>query len=387
LALPLLGIIAVGVGIGQRRHLALAFWTVIVADAWLVGAMAAGTFRPFVASPTEAAVPASVAFAGLVGLAVAAFRQDLPRRGLGLLHAVTLGGSGIAVFLIVAGMGPAFVRGDWAPGRGSGRIEADAIAQIRDVLQIEAELEGQSRAVWIGEGWSSPNPSVVRPTDDYMVTGPRGQVLSDLFERKKDEAEAELARVIASIREGTTDRGGGLLGAFNVRFVVLERGPGTSNWLAQRDLALIRTEDDYVMLENQTFLERAAIYDETPSQLRVLQEGDPSLSYAGADSAGVVAEQRSASHYVADRARPGMALLTESYDPGWKATLDGSPLQRVDAAWANGFEVPPGGGRLSIIYPRGLPQIVWIVIIILAWVIAFGAAFGRKPRSRARGAA
>ncbi|HYI44039.1 MAG TPA: glycosyltransferase family 2 protein [Actinomycetota bacterium] len=381
LALPLLGLIAVGVGIGQRRHMALAFWTVIAADAWLVGAMSSGALRPFVASSTEAAVPASVAFAGLVGLAVAAFRQDLPRRGLGLLHAVTLGGFGLAVFMVVSGMGPALVRGDWAPGRDSGRIEADAISQIRDVLEIEAEIEGQSRALWIGEGWSSPNPSIARPTSDYMITGPRGQVLSDLYETKTGGPQAVLERAVASIREGTTDRGGGLLGAFNIRFVVLERGPGTSKWLAQRDLGLIRTEDEYLMLENQIFLERAAIYAELPSELQVLQTGDTSLSFAKSDDAGIIAEQRSSSHYVADSARPGTAVITESYDPGWEATLDGAPLERVDTGWANGFEVPTGGRNLSIEFPRGLTQIIWLVVIVAGWVLAFGAAFGRTPRA------
>ena len=382
LAFPLLGIIAVVVGSGQRRRIALALWAVVVADAWLIGAMASGALRPFVASPVEAAVPAWLAFAGLAGIAVAAFRQDLPRRGLGFLHAATLGASALALFLLVAGLGPAFLRAEWAPGRGTGRIEADAITQVRGVLDIESEIQNQFRALWIGEGWTPPNASIARPADDYMVTGPRGQQLGDLFERRNGAAEAELARVVASVREGRTDRGGSLLGAFNIRFVVLERGPGAHRWLSQRDLALIRTENEYLILENQDRLERVAVYGTVPRHLRALAESDPTAGFGEVEAGRYPAEQRTAARFVAETVRaPGVVVLAETSDPAWEATFDGERLERIDAGWANGFELPPAGsGRLAVTYPRATSQIVWLLVVGMVWVVVAGQAFARTKR-------
>lgn len=383
LAFPLLGIIAVAVGSGQRRRIGLALWTVVVADAWLVGAMSSGALRPFVASPVEAAVPAWLAFAGLAGIAVAAFRQDLPRRGIGLVHALTLGASAFSLFLVVAGLGPAFLRGEWAPGAGTGRIPADAITQVSGVLDIESEIQSQFRALWIGEGWTPPNASVARPADDYMVTGPRGQQLGDLFERKNGAAEAELARVVASIREGQTDRGGSLLGAFNIRFVVLERGPGAHRWLSQRDLALIRTENEYLILENQDRLERAAVYENVPRHLRALATSDSTAGFGEVESGRYPAEQRTAAWFVAETARaPGVVVLAETSHPDWRATLDGEPLERIDAGWANGFSLPEAGsGRLVIKFPRSVAQTIWLLVIALLWIVVIGQAFSRtKPR-------
>lgn len=382
LAFPLLGLVAAIVGTGQRRRIALALWTVILADAWIVGAIASGFLRPFVSSPVEAAVPAWVAFSGLAGISVAAFRQDLPRRGLGLMHAGTLGASALAVFLVIAGSGPAFLRGEWAPGAGTERIDAASVAQVRGVLEIEGEIEGQFRALWVGEGWSPPNPSVARPADDYTITGPRGQQLSDLFETKRGAGEQELKRVLASIRGGTTDRGGSLLGVFNIRFVVLERGPGAHRWLSQRDLALVRTEDDYLMLENQDRLERAAVYDALPRHLRALQSSDPTAAFGEFEPGRSPGVQKSAARYIAETANgPGVAVLAENSDPAWRATIDGQPLERVDAGWANGFELPSSAaGRLAIFYPRPLSQIVWLLVIALVWIVVVGQAFSRTKR-------
>ncbi|MFN2586680.1 MAG: glycosyltransferase, partial [Actinomycetota bacterium] len=121
LALTALGLVAVFVGEGQRRRLALALWSVVVLTGALVAAVAAGLVRSPVASPTEAGVLASLAFAGLTGVALGAFRLDLPRRGLGIAHAATLAAVSAAVVLMGAGLGPALWHGEWEPGGGVGR--------------------------------------------------------------------------------------------------------------------------------------------------------------------------------------------------------------------------------------------------------------------------
>jgi GT2 family glycosyltransferase len=379
LALPLLGLVAVLVSSGQRRRVALALWSLVLATGWLVTAMSSGALRPIVASPTEAGVIASIAFSALAGLAVGAFRLDLPRRGLGFVHALTLGCLSIAGFLVVVGLGPAVWRGEWDPGARSDRVDPAAVEQIRDLLATEGTQGDQFRALWVGDAWMPPVPSVMRPLESHMLTGPRGQLLSDLFENTSSGATSQLDRVIASVEEGATDRGGSLLGAFNIRFVVLERTTGSATWLSQRDLALIRSEPDYVLLENRERLDRAAVYEEVPGLLEAIERSDPTLGRGGFKAERDEATQKSASRYVSEDVEgPGYAVLTETRDPGWEATIDGRELEPVDGGWANVFEVPGGeSGLLTIVYPRTTSDVVWLIAIALAWGVVVSAAFAR----------
>lgn len=388
LALPILGLIAVIVGEGQRRRMALALWTIVAAIGWMVAAMASGSLRPMVASPTEAGVLAAVAFAGLAGLAVGAFRLDLPRRGLGLVHALTLGGVAAAAVLLAAGIGPAFLGGAWDPGRRTTRGESEATAQVATLLGNEAQATGQFRALWVGEGWTSPAGSAARPIGRHMVTGPRGEVLSDLFEDRSGPSDDELRAVIASVEEGTTDRGGALLGAFNIRYVVLERGPGAHRWLSQGDLAVARSGEDeeYVLLANQDALTRAGVYEELPAVVDAIERNEEAVLTETLAIPRENAAQVAPARFEAElRPGEGLVFLAESEHDGWVASIDGRRLDRVDAGWGNGFALmEQDEGRLEISYPRPLGQTIFTIVLGLAWIVTIGAAFSRRGRAQRR---
>ena len=387
LALPLLGAVALLVGEAQRRRAALAFWVVIVLDAVLVALFRSGIVDPFVASATEAGVIAAAAFAGLAGLAVGAFRLDLPRRGIGLVHAIALSALAGAAFLVVTGVGPAVLGGGWGPGRAAPEFDPGETASLRDLLGAEAEQEGQFRVLWVGDRWVSPTPSAARPHRGHMVTGSRGESAIDLFERSGTPAHVELENVISSIEAGDTDIGGALLGSFNVRYVLLDRGPGAYRWLAQRDLALVRSEKGYVMLENLTRIERAGVYSQVPSYLHAVAERDPTLIAGEIPQPIGTLEQAAASRYSSPRsiAGPGEVVIAESNDPRWRATAGGEQLERTEAGWANGFVLPQGTeGEIDVRYPRTVGDIVWLIVIGLAWVVVVGGSFSRRrPAPRA----
>jgi GT2 family glycosyltransferase len=385
-ALTALGLVAVFVGEGQRRRLALALWSIVVSTGAVVAAIAAGIVRPPVASPTEAGVLASLAFAGLTGVAVGAFRLDLPRRGLGLAHAATLTAVSVAMVLVGAGLGPALWHGEWKPGRDAGPDNAEDVAQIGSLLAAEARQAGDFRVLWSGERWRGRALGTARPADDHFLTGARGQVLSDLFQKASPPAHAALDSVIASIESGATDRGGSLLGAFNVRYVALDRAGSALAWLDQRDLGLIRTETDYLLLENQAALERAAIYGEYPAPVHAVEERDPSLVPGTHPVRTFSAEPLSPSRFATERvAGPGVLFVAEAAHPGWEATIAGAPLQRAPGGWGNAFEVPQGvRGPLAVRFPRSPGDVAWLVLIALAWVVVLGAAFSRAKRVPAR---
>jgi len=387
LALPLLGVVALLVGEAQRRRAALAFWVIIVLDALLVALIRAGLLRPFVASATEAGVIAAAAFAALAGLAVGAFRLDLPRRGLGLVHAVALSALAGAAFLVVAGTGPAALAGAWGPGRAAPEFDAELGSELRDLLAVEAEQEGQFRVLWVGDRWISPTPSVARPHRGHMITGARGESVVDLFEKTETTAHTELENVIASVEAGDIDVGGSLLGSFNVRYVVLDRDPGAYRWLAQRDLALVSAEPGYVLLENLARVDRAAVYPQLPSYLEAVALRDPTLITGEIPEATDKLEQSSASRYISeDVSGSGDVLLAESFDPRWQGRLDGERLERVEAGWANGFALPDGSeGKLVVSYPRSIRDILWLLVIALAWIVVLGGAFSRRRTPVTRG--
>ena len=391
LALPVLGLVAAFVSQGQRRRVSLALWGVIATMGLLVALMAGGTIRPLVASPIEAGVLPALAFAALAGLAVGAFRLDLPRREFGLAQGIALTGLALAVFLLLAGLGPAIWAGKWKPG-GSSAIPASTIQEIESLLETELQTEptGSFRALWIGSVWNQGAPGAARPSADRFVTGPHGQELNDLFQKEATEAEAELDRAIASVETGATDRGGALLGAFNIRFVVLEPGPSQELWLQQRDLAAIRASDDYLFLENTAEPARAGVYEETPEYVVALESDDPKAGSGGATGAALPAQQQSPSRYVVEGlGGPAPALsdgnlgfIPETSDPSWRASVDGEGLDRVDGGWANAFSVPSDAeGTLTMRYHRpGSHFVIWIVVG-LAWIVVLGAASSTK-RSR-----
>ena len=381
-ALTVLGLVAVFVAEGQRRRLALALWSIVVLTGGIAGLVAAGLIRPPVATPTEAGVLASLAFAGLTGVAVGAFRLDLPRRGLGLVHAATLTAISVAVVLFGAGLGPALWHGEWEPGGGFGRDNSEDVAQIGSLLEAEARQAGDFRVLWSGETWQSPGLSAARPVGDHFLTGARGQVLNDLFQRGAPAAEDALHSVLASIEGGATDRGGSLLGAFNIRFVVLTPDGNAAPWLDQRDLALIRTEPRYLLLENQDALDRAAVYPRTPPPVQAVAKSDPSLMPETAAPPAFAATPVSPSRFTARRvAGPGTLFLAEASDPRWEATVGGAPLARTDGGWANAFEVPDSAADALVVrFPREVSDVVWLVVIVLAWIVLLGAAFSRAKR-------
>jgi GT2 family glycosyltransferase len=385
LALPLLGLVAVLVGEGARRRMALALWGVVVLTGLLVSLFAGGFLRPLVASPTEAGVPASLAFAGLAGLAIGAFRLDLRRRALGWQHAATIGALGVSAFLVVAGLGPATIRGGWDPGLTSGGVDAPVVEQVSALLNAEAQQLGEFRALWVGESWLPDDASALRPIAEHFITGEQSHQLTDLFDPGSGPGEGRLHRVIASIEGGATDRGGRLLGAFNVHFVVVERSPEADAWLAQQDLALIRTEPTYYVLRNERELPRAGIFPEVPVAVRALDRGAEVLSDAGEEPAEKTLRARDEGRAFTGRADgPGVVFLAENGDAGWQATVDERSLARIENGWGNAFALPEGTSTVRLHYESSMVRHVWTALLVFAWIVAIGIGIPRRTRLNRR---
>jgi hypothetical protein len=388
LALPVFGIIAVLIGEGQRRRAALALWGVVASVALVTSLISAGTIRPWFASPLEAGVLAAAAFGGLAGLAVGAFRLDLPRKGLGLVHGLGVTGIAACTFLLVAGAAPAVWNGEWAPGVINDAQEPETIEEITQLLTAEAGQSGTFRALWIGRSWGGKIPSAARPTEPDLVTGPRGQELDDLFERDPGSGDATLDRIIASVEDGGTDKSGAFLGAFNIRYVVVEQGPSEPQWLRQRDLQIVQDAPTYLLLENQASLASAGVYEELPASVTAVERGEPVLGdEEGAEPVEAADHPISARYTASDAEGPGLAFIPETSDPGWSGTVGSTDLERAEGGWANAFEVPASAeGDLALGFDRSARASILLVIVGIAWLIVLAACFSssRRPTGRIR---
>ena len=374
LALPVLGGAALLAAGGQRRRSALALWSLVVGIGFLTTATATGIVPPIVASPVEMGVLAALAFSGLAGLAVGAFRLDLPRRKLGVAQVVTVAALAAALFLFGAGLAPGFFGGAWAPGKGTDRIAADQVDRINALLATEGA--GEFRALWIGERWTS-TPASGRLISDRFLSGRRGSELTDHFSSEGGPARMRLREVVDSIEVGATDRGGSLVGSFNIRFVIVDAESSTRPWLSQRDLALIRIEDDFLVFQDQSALERAALYNQLPPYVAAIEEEDPALASEGVQIERAEIEREGPSSYErADLGGPGVVFLAESAHEGWNASVGHESLERVESGWGNAFDVPgDAAGRVSIDFDRSIGDVVWLVAVPLVWVFMVGAAF------------
>jgi hypothetical protein len=226
----------------------------------------------------------------------------------------------------------------------------------------------------------------MRPVGETFVTGSRGQVMSDQFERVTGSGWSRMKGVIDSVERGDTDRAGALLSAFNVHFLILQRGDVDDGWLDQRDLAIVRTETDYLVLENQRFLPRAGLYNDIPSFVEAIDKADPTLARSEDELSLGSLDAKSASNYEDPQAAgPGVAFLAETADPSWEGQFKDEKIDRIDTTWGNAFDVPGGEGKLEVQYPRSTMSLLLLLGVGLGWIVVLGASFSNRrggPRVR-----
>jgi hypothetical protein len=89
--------------------------------------------------------------------------------------------------------------------------------------------------------------------------------------------------------------------------------------------------------------------------------------------------RRESAQTVIPRGAPGRLLvLADAASRGWRATLDGVPLERRTAwGWAQGFVVPTTGGHLVVSYdqaPRHRVLAAQLLALLVVLVLAAPAA-------------
>jgi hypothetical protein len=185
-----------------------------------------------------------------------------------------------------------------------------------------------------------------------------------------------------------------VLDLLGVRYVILRGTP-------RHDFEPLLAGGDYWVLENQEALPRAFV----PRRTMLVREANERLRLLGADdfdprelalieqpielaepargSARVIDELPRRLELAADMRTPGLLVLADLWDPGWRASLDGqpAPILRVDHA-LRGVVVP--AGRSVVVFDYAPASFTWGVRCLgagmLALLIWIGASVRRTSR-------
>ncbi|CAN5342691.1 hypothetical protein BH20ACT22_BH20ACT22_20580 [soil metagenome] len=244
--LVLAGVAALATSRGPQRRSALFLWACLGAIGLTVALWASGRAPSLMASPVEAGVLAALAWAVLAGLAVGGALERLSQAGpQGFAAAAFLA---LLAALAAASVVPPLAGGAYTPGRAQGGAMGPE-SDIAALLGSQVVGEDAGKVLWVGEQ-TEFGPSLLRSSGELRLTGAQGPVLSDIF--PSEGAGRGIARSVASVEAGATDRAGRELAPWGIRFIVVSTsgasGHDRSSWLSQRDLSLVSDEPGYLLL-------------------------------------------------------------------------------------------------------------------------------------------
>ncbi len=197
----------------------------------------------------------------------------------------------------------------------------------------------------------------------YSLVRGSGGRLGDAELTEAGGAAPRLDKIVSNLVAGSGADQAGQLGGYAVRYVLVRDGA------ASRQMS--RVLDSTPGLIRLSQLDGSALWrvERQVARLTIVPPKE------GAEPVPV-ASQRIEAHTTVKGGEAGRVLrLADAAAPGWKATLDGRELTRKTLdGWAQGFELPTGGGRLDLTYEAPLAHTAWlwtqgalaVVLVVLA---------------------
>ncbi|MFJ4472625.1 glycosyltransferase [Streptomyces sp. NPDC089424] len=290
--------------------------------------------------------------------------------GLALLTAAVLGAEGArtrvaeqsfgwrqpvaALIAFAAAAGPLLVAAGWMLRGADGPVERRDPVQVPAFVAEESGTRDQARTLVL----DSDSPAHV----GYTLVRGSGARLGDAELAAADGGNATLDKVVANLVAGSGADQADQLGDFAVRYVLVHQG-------APREVS--------------------RVLDATPGLSRLSQQDGGALWRVDRQVARAVVVPASGSgapqpvaagpveiHTEVPAGADGRILrLADAASDGWTATLDGAPLTRTTVdGWAQGFELPAGGGTLDVTYDDPISHTAWlwaqgflaVVLVVLA---------------------
>ncbi|MBX9398639.1 glycosyltransferase [Streptomyces sp. TRM72054] len=259
-----------------------------------------------------------------------------------------------ALIAFASAAGPLLIAAGWMIRGADGPVERRDPVQVPAFVAEESSTRDQARTLVL----DSDSTAHV----GYTLVRGSGARLGDAELAAADGGNAALDKVVANLVAGSGADQADQLGDFAVRYVLVHKGaprevsrvldatPGLSR-LSQQDGSALWRVDRQVA--------RAVIVPASGS-------GDPQPVAAGPVEIHTK---------VPDGADGRILRLADTASDGWTATLDGKPLTRTTVdGWAQGFELPTGGGTLDVTYDDPIGHTAWlwaqgflaVVLVVLA---------------------
>ncbi|MFD4539730.1 glycosyltransferase [Streptomyces bauhiniae] len=276
--------------------------------------------------------------------------------GIALLAAAALGADGArarvaeqsfgwrqpvaALIALACAAGPLVAAAGWMIRGADGPLERRDPAQVPAFVAEDAGTRDQARTLVL----DSDSTARVR----YTLVRGAGARMGDGEIAAADGSDTGLDKVVANLVAGSGADQTGQLGGFAVRYVLVHQGtprqitrvldatPGLNRLSQQNGNALWRVDRE---------VSRATLIGAGGS-------GTPQAVAAGPVEIHTTVPQGSAGRVL---------RLADAVSDGWTATLDGKPLTpRTVDGWAQGFELPAGGGKLDVTYDAPFTHTVWL---------------------------
>ncbi|MEW2315727.1 glycosyltransferase [Streptomyces bauhiniae] len=276
--------------------------------------------------------------------------------GIALLAAAALGADGArarvaeqsfgwrqpvaALIALACAVGPLVAAAGWMIRGADGPLERRDPAQVPAFVAEDAGTRDQARTLVL----DSDSTARVR----YTLVRGSGARMGDGEIAAADGSDTGLDKVVANLVAGSGADQTGQLGGFAVRYVLVHQGtprqitrvldatPGLNRLSQQNGNALWRVDRE---------VSRATL-----------------IGAGGSGTPQAVAAGPVEIHTTVPNGSGGRVLrLADAVSDGWTATLDGKPLtpKTVDG-WAQGFELPAGGGKLDVTYDAPFTHTVWL---------------------------
>ncbi|MFB6427265.1 glycosyltransferase [Streptomyces microflavus] len=245
-----------------------------------------------------------------------------------------------ALIALAAGLAPVLAAFGWMVGGADGPLERRDPVQVPAFVAEESSTRDQARTLVLG-GTSPESVS-------YSLVRGSGARLGDGELTEAAGGNSRLDKVVANLVAGSGADQGGQLGNFAIRYVLVRDG-------APRQMS--RVLDTTPGISRLSQLDGSALWrvDRQVARVMVVPAGGEG-ERVPVGSGPVEAHSRIPA---GDEGR--ILRIADEAAPGWQATIDGKPLTRVTVdGWAQGFELPAGGGRLDLTYDAPFTHTVWL---------------------------
>ncbi|MFE3830024.1 glycosyltransferase family 2 protein [Streptomyces sp. NPDC059092] len=277
-------------------------------------------------------------------------------QGLAMIAAAILGADGarirvaaesfgwrqpVAVLIAAAaGLAPLIAAVGWMFSGAAGPLERRDPVQVPAFVAEESVTRDQPRTLVLG----GTSPAEI----SYSLVRGSGGRLGDAELTVAGGGDARLDKVVANLVAGSGADQTDTLSGFAVRYVLVRDGaPAETGRTLDATPGLTRLSqlDGSALWRVDRQIARATIVD----------------GKGGGESLAVASGPVEAHTEIPAGAAGRVLRIADRAAEGWQATLDGEVLtKRTVDGWAQGFELPGGGGRLDLTYEDPITHTAWV---------------------------